>query len=244
MLVKRSIVYNYQLAISLLVILFFINACAPGHFKTIPKLERRGETQKLLLMPMDIQLSILTAGGVLEPEAEWTENATEYVKKAVREQMNRMNTDILYESDIEEIVLRPEEKEKRLQLIKLHETVGHSILLHQYNAYYQLPSKHGSSDWSLGPECKFLKDKYGTDYALFVFLRDSYASGGRVAFAIAAAICGVGVPMGQQVGFASLVDLSTGQVVWFNLLVRGAGDLRTQEAAENSVKLLLSDFPK
>jgi hypothetical protein len=195
-------------------------------------------------MPMDIQLSTLTAGGLLEPEAEWTEKATKHVETAVRDQMNRMHIDLLCQSDVERIALGPEEEEKRVQLIGLHEAVGQSILLHQYNTQHKLPSKHDRFDWSLGPECKCLKEKYGADYALFVYLRDSYASGGRVALAIAAAVIGVGVQCGQQIGFASLIDLSTGEVVWFNLLARGAGDLRTQEAAANSVKLLLSNFPK
>jgi hypothetical protein len=43
------------------------------------------------------------------------------------------------------------------------------------------------------------------------------------------------------VGFASLVDLKTGDIVWFNRLVRAQGDLRTPAAAAETVKALVSD---
>ena len=89
-----------------------------------------------------------------------------------------------------------------------------------------------------------LNERYEADYALFVYLRDSYASAGRVAFFIFAAALGVGIPMGQQVGFSSLVDLENGDVVWFNRLARGVGDLRKPGPAADSVELLLWDFPE
>ncbi len=54
---------------------------------------------------------------------------------------------------------------------------------------------------------------------------------------------GVGLQGGMQVGFASLVDLQTGDVVWFNRLVNQAGDLRTVEPARKAVDELLTDFP-
>ena len=55
-----------------------------------------------------------------------------------------------------------------------------------------------------------------------------------------------GVPLagGQQAGFASLVDLDTGNIVWFNRLQRGTGDLRTLDAARGSVSALMTEFPQ
>ena len=54
---------------------------------------------------------------------------------------------------------------------------------------------------------------------------------------------GVGVGGGFQVGYASLVDLQTGQVLWFNQLQRGFGDLRDAAKAAESVGALLAGFP-
>jgi hypothetical protein len=60
---------------------------------------------------------------------------------------------------------------------------------------------------------------------------------------IALALLGVGVSGGVQVGYASLVDLNTGQVLWFNRLTRGSGDLREPEKAQETLDALLQDFP-
>ncbi len=88
-----------------------------------------------------------------------------------------------------------------------------------------------------------LRDEFGADYALFVFMRDSYASAGRVAVIAVAALLGVGMQGGVQLGFASLVDLRTGEVMWFNRLVSGVGDLRTPEPARQAIESLLTDVP-
>ena len=39
-------------------------------------------------------------------------------------------------------------------------------------------------DWSLGPGVAALREATGADYALFTYVRDSYASGGRTALRI------------------------------------------------------------
>jgi hypothetical protein len=60
---------------------------------------------------------------------------------------------------------------------------------------------------------------------------------------VALAILGVGITGGIQIGYASLVDLKSGRVVWFNNLVRMSGDLREPKPAQETVEALLSGFP-
>ena len=129
------------------------------------------------------------------------------------------------------------------KLLKLHGVVGASILSHQYPGVLQLPTKAGNFEWTLGQGTKQLQEEFGAHYGLFVFVRDSYASGGRVALMFGMAALGVGIPLGQQFGFASLVDLQTGKIVWFNKLFSEIGDLRELELAKYSVRNLLADFP-
>ena len=57
------------------------------------------------------------------------------------------------------------------------------------------------------------------------------------------ALFGVGLVGGAQVGYASLVDLRTGQVLWFNRLARLSGDLREPEKATETLEALLENFP-
>jgi hypothetical protein len=75
-------------------------------------------------------------------------------------------------------------------------------------------------------------------------VRDSYASGERVAAMVVGALLGVGLSGGAQVGYASLVDLANGQIVWFNRLSRASGDLRDPERARESAEALLAGFPE
>jgi hypothetical protein len=49
---------------------------------------------------------------------------------------------------------------------------------------------------------------------------------------------------GSQIGYASVVDLKTGDIVWFNWLARPHGDLRTPAAATETVKALVADAMK
>ena len=79
---------------------------------------------------------------------------------------------------------------------------------------------------------------------LLSWIRDSYASAERVAATIILAVVGIGIhPGGVQVGYASLVDLNTGRIVWFNQLARSTGDLREPEKAAETLDVLLARFP-
>ena len=48
---------------------------------------------------------------------------------------------------------------------------------------------------------------------------------------------------GVQVCVATLVDLRTGQVVWYNLLANQSGDLRDKEGANKTVQRMLQKLP-
>lgn len=232
----------FRLCISMLLALA-LSGCAANVNKTGPDLSLRKSCTRILLMPMDIELSALTAGGILEPNAEWTANARQFILAAINDKFATRNITVLSKETVAKVPLNAEEEKLRTQLVKLHEAVGRSILVHQYMEPFRLPNKEGKFDWTLGDQASFLKEKFGADYALFVYLRDSYVTAGRVAMIFVAAAFGYSMPGGTQVGFASLVDLNTGQVVWFNRLLRGAGDLRNQEDAVESVTALLADFP-
>jgi len=222
-------------------VLLVVSGCQTTAVHTRTKLPPEPEKRRIVLLPPDVELSVLHAGGTNEVNAEWTrlarkhlsENLSARFKKVKARLIERKETAADFGNDTREI-----------QLLKLHEAVGGSILVHQRVGPLLLPTKGGTFDWSLGPEAKYLKDKYGADYALFVFVRDSYASSGRVAAMIFAAALGVGIQGGVQVGFSSLIDINTGEVVWFNHVARAQGDLRTAEGADETIGVLLSSFPK
>lgn len=213
--------------------------CAPAIHRQTPELRREATTSpRIVVMPLDVELSQLTAGGMQQPHAEWTETALKHMRAALEEEARVRKVRLV---DFRPDRGAPADRETSLELVKLHRAVGGAVLVHQYLPGLALPSKEGKLDWSLGPAVAAIARAHDADYALFLFVRDSYATAGRVAVIVVGALLGAGVPGGQQVGFATVVDLKTGDIVWFNRLVRAHGDLRTPEAAAETVKALVSD---
>ena len=228
-------------SVSLLLLIGLVSGCAPSTALLREKdWQRAPGTVRVVVMPPDVQLSELTVGGLLEPKADWTEQGREHVSAALDRHLHTKGAMVV---PYQPAAGGGEGESADDQLIKLHDAVGGAILVHKYLPVLALPTKGERFDWTLGASVKELQARTGADYALFVFFRDSYASAGRVALIVGAAILGVGVPGGQQVGFASLVDLRTGDLLWFNRLINPAGDLRTPEPAMKAVETLLVQLP-
>jgi hypothetical protein len=204
--------------------------------------QRIATTARVVLMTPDIELSELTAGGILEPNAEWTTRAKAHVIEAIEAEIGAKNSNLVpYHPPAN----APDREYQHNQLIKLHEVVGATVLAYNYGVS-NLPTKAGKLDWTLGEGVSVLREDEQADYALFVFLRDSYASAGRKAAMVGVAIVSLGrviMSGGTQWGFASLVDLQTGDIVWFNRLVDPQGDLREAAPARSATKKLLADLP-
>lgn len=190
--------------------------------------------QKLVLMPLDVELFSISGGGIMEPQAAWTEQAVKHLHDAYLAKGSAKQLEIIDGNSLE--------GEQVDGLNRLHGAVGSAIALHHYGQF-KLPTKEGRFEWSLGPEVAVIREKTGADYALFTFVRDAYASTERKVAMFVGALLGVGLHGGFQVGYASMVDLRTGEVVWFNRLLRMAGDLREADPARETLEALLASFP-
>ena len=97
-----------------------------------------------------------------------------------------------------------------------------------------------------------LGQKSGYDYALFLHAEDQVASTGRVVLGVLGAagcvigFCAPNIGGATQLDYASLVDLKTGEVVWFNVVLASSqvpgikfGELRTPQGATQMVERLL-----
>ena len=195
---------------------------------------------RILLMPPDIELSEITLAGLVEPKAEWTERARGHVSQALVAYLGEQDADL--------IVFPPPKGDQAVerdftQLMKLHEAVITAMIRHKVVPLEGLPTKEKDPSWSLGAGVATLTRRQAADYGLFVLLRDSYSSAERQALNVLVALFG-GVPQGGiQAGFASLVDLETGAVVWMNRLVSETGDLREAASARSAVERLLRKIP-
>ena len=202
--------------------------------------ERPDPEVRVLLMQPDVELYELTAGGLLEPRAQWTRIAKQHIATAVTDELRRRDDNLIpYQPPVDD----PAKEYAHQQIIILHKVVGQTILRHKLRSQKALATKKGKFDWSLGKGVAVLHSDYDAEYALFIYIRDSYASAGRIALIVSAALLGAIFPDGRQVGFASLVDLRTGDIIWFSRLVSESGDLRSIKPARETVRNLLVDLP-
>lgn len=205
---------------------------------------------KLLVLRPDVTVGSLTTGGMVEPRAEWTEQARANIIAALRAQQAARGGNITIVEHRKSLPGVPEQELADVE--RLNFVVDESIVEHKYLGD-TLPTKYKKGlDWTLGADAVRLGQKTGYDYALFLHAEDQVASGGRIALGlIGLAGCFVGfcapnVGGAEQLDYASLVDLKTGEVVWFNVVDAASevpgikfGDLRTPEGAAQMVERLL-----
>jgi hypothetical protein len=217
-------------------------AACQAPIQNIKEFKWSSSDARIVVMPADVQLYVLDAGGMLEPEAEWTATATKYLTAGMRDEAAAHHVNLVA---YDESTAPSEVRDQFHQISKLFGVVGDEIVFHTYfGADFKLPTKGDNPEWSVGPAVEVLQTRYNADYALLTYLRDSYSSAGRVALMAVGAVLGVGIPGGAQVGYTALVDLRTGDIVWFHRLVRASGDARDENGARDTAKTMLEDFPK
>jgi hypothetical protein len=194
---------------------------------------------RVIVMQPDVSVGLVTTGGNVEPREDWTNQAREYVLQALTAQQSKRGGNITIAATRQQAGGDPDQVG---ELIWLHNAVGQAVKTHKYG--FVLPTKRETFDWTLGETAVAYGRATSYDYALFLHAQDSFSSGGRIALqAFGMLGCGIGICVipngGMQLAFASLVDLKTGQIVWFNTLADMNGDIRTQEGAQKMVDALL-----
>jgi len=215
----------------LVLALVFVGSCTTTESHTFTAgFERPAAGATILVIEPDIEISVLTAAGLPEPREDWTQEARANVAAALTAQ--------LAEQGRRTQAYAPGHEGREGQLIRLHEAVGNSILLFNYG-YVSLPTKEDNFDWTLGPGAREIAEAQNARYALITYARGQYASTGRVVMALL-----FGGSMGGQQMFASLVDLHTGNIIWFNVAQTGpTSDMREATGAQALVRALLKDAP-
>lgn len=205
---------------------------------------------KLLVMRPDVTVGSMTTGGMVEPRADWTEQARTHIIAAMRAQQGLHGGQVKILDRRNQLAGVSEDQVAELE--RLHMAVAQSIALHKYAGAY-LPTKRGKGiEYTLGEDAVALGRKTGYEYALFMHAEDSVASTGRVALQVLGVagcfvgFCAPNIGGQSQFAYASLVDLRTGEVVWFNVVQAGSqvagisfGDLRTPKGATQLVDRLL-----
>ena len=209
----------------------------------------QGDYRLLVLRP-DVTVGALTTGGMVEPRAEWTEEARSNIIAALRAQQASRGGKLTIIEHRNALPGVPEQELANVE--RLNFVVDESIVEHKYLGDY-LPTKRGRGlDWTLGADAVRLGQQSGYDYALFLHAEDQVASKGRIALGLVGlagcivGFCAPNIGGAEQLDYASLVDLKTGEVVWFNVVDAASqvpgikfGDLRTPQGAAQMVERLL-----
>ncbi len=234
--------------------------CCAATLALAPRAEARGVLResfafpnqgdvKIVVFRPDVQVGSLRVGGLDEANPDWTKTARENIQQAMEANADARSAKLHFLGEFEGA-----DGELVNQYRGLYEAVAASVFQHEMLGDH-LPtklvpnpdpkaSKRYALDWSLGADAAKLKAVTGGDYALFFFTHDAYGDAGRkVAQLVFAGVFGGYLPAGVHIGYASLVDLNTGNIVWFNSDLAMGGDPRNADGAEKRVGQLLSGFP-
>jgi hypothetical protein len=182
----------------------------------------------ILLLPVRVQVYEVAPGSATLLKAEWTETALGWVRAAIDSVLGTARSRVVaYTAPADR-----ERGERHEQVLRVHGAVRAAIVTHRYNPAFRLPSK-ASFAWSLGSGAAALREDQPTvQHALFVEISERRPSRHFVTF---------GTLANELTGTASVVDLGTGDVLWFNH--ERSGGLGSAAETQATVKRLLRDLP-
>lgn len=235
-------------SLTLLLALGVLAGCAIAPYRAHPQFEERSRTiTTVALLPPDVKVYRLTAGGVRELMDEWSEEGRQNLVKAIAKRVGDEGPFVLKEFDPSQ---SPAIKQEFDEVRPLFEAVASSVLTHTYRPETTFQTKKERFEYSLGP-LESLAGSAEADALLLVYAFDHISTGGRVALNVFMMLLGAAggvviIPAGGQTAIiTALVDPRTGDVLWFN--VRGSGgahNLREAASAESLVADAFEEFKK
>lgn len=203
---------------------------------------------KVVVFRPDVQVGSMRVGGLDDANADWTQTARTNIQKSMEAagEVRDYHVKFLGDADGADGDLLNDYR-------GLFEAVAAEAFQHSLTGNH-LPTKLAPKvaseakeyrlDWTLGDQAQRLKSVTGGDYALFFVTHDAYGDAGRkVAQLLMAGLLRTYMPAGIHIGYAGLVDLADGRIVWLNFNPVMGGDVRTADGADKRVRELLAGFP-
>lgn len=213
-----------------------LHGAAEAAFFTHKELAARIEKMKTIgLLPPEIRIYELSAGGISELKEDWTALGKENVTRAMLEKFNGKLVEIPVDS------LDNAVKAELEEVRQLYPYVEVSFLLH-VDGPDAFPGKKENFDYTLGPMEKLLS-ALKVDALLFVSGRERVSTGGRKAVAALGLLGGVVFAPGGTGMDIGLAD-GTGQILWYRFQGSAfGGGFREMEGAKAFTAETLSGFP-
>jgi len=231
----------------LLIIMVVLTGCAtvPSskvHY-TVKQNPDSRPLQQVVLLPVDIDVYEMSAGGVREEVPEWSSAAESNIRSALLVSKDDSGK-CCVTRHVDSSSLTSDEKAIVEEHLALFNTVAANVLWTSAPVNNAWHFKTGHFDYTLGDGLSFLKTKYDIDAGLIIVGEDVVSSAGRKTTAFVGAMFGVAVPLGHSILMGGLVDFSTGDVLWMNHEVSAGGtDLRDPESCLDLARSLTKDYP-
>lgn len=234
----------------------FLSACAtsPASYRINPRLnEKLKTTKRITVIPLEIEVYELFAGGIKEKIDQWCAQAKNNVMTAIHKELEVKP--LLFVKPFHETMLSEDQRSNLDETRALFDAVNSSILTHTYGVTeHSFPEKIENFDYSLGNEVGELAKEI--DALLFVKCIDIIPTTGKERLETSKLILGIAasialgtnliqpINMGGTLVSIALVDADSGSIIWYNLHGSGiSADLRDPIKTTTIVKKLLDDLP-
>lgn len=232
---------GFIVSLTLAILGLTLGGCATApvtHKSTADAQAKIASMGPITLAPPDIVVSELSVGGIQEVRDEWGATVTTHMTSALTAR-----------GDIKPVTALSDESRAELdEVTALLRIIAASRLAALFDApQLQKSWNTNQLNFNVGSIDRILEST-GGEAVLLLFVRDSYATAGRKSLAVlsvlAGAVTGVYIvpTMGSTQMCAALVERD-GDVLWFNTLAAGFGDLREQAGAKTATDKLMAGWP-
>ena len=211
--------------------------------QTLPPAEAR----RVVVLQPEFRVFVQSAGGMREIEPGWTEQAQNALALAVERHL-RHDPRFAVAAPVEPATA--EEASLLREHVELFKVIASnsSMMIRFGGKAWQ--EKKLQYDYTLGDGLALYGDRSNADYAFMIGGAQVKQTGGSVFMQLAlAGTLGVVMPGGGTYLMLALVDMRTGDIVWFNSLEGGevfgmsGSDLRKEGTADEIVGRLFDPFP-
>ena len=190
----------------------------------------------VLILPPDVVVSLLNAGGNTEPRADWSKEVQASLEEAIQGH--------LYTKGVRFVPYGHNElSDNHIGVLRQANVLMDAVQLSQVKQGIGSERIYAFGKGSLESLAPF-----DADYALVTVLRANKASGGRTAVAILGAIAGAAVTTNTAEFRAGLFDLRDGQLKWANFDPAALAEIgnvvsANERAWEKAIAHILVEIP-
>jgi hypothetical protein len=207
---------------------------------TLASLPQDERPKKILLLPPQMFVAELSAGGVIQKQDDWTQEANENLLAAAE---NYFREEGRFEA-MRLPKLSAEDAERVESHIGLYDRVAQAIYIYGRGLDSGWQHKKTEWDYTLGDGLAFLREQTGADTALIFTGADIISTGGRKAAFTIGLLLGVAIPIGQSFITVGLADLKTGEIRWMSYDQSMSLDSRDPAAVQELVKDFFKTYPQ